>query len=653
MKKWRAIKRAVNDEIQVNSGRRNVAEILNGEDSDEESREAGSGEPFEHGVEEPGMESTAEERVIATFKDMKRRRDKPLFADMKMREFLQWWITTSGIKLKASNILLKYLKTNIDDTLPTDYRTILGTPSCQMLIDIPPGKYVHVGLEKALKRTLSGVETSPEELELQIFIDGVAISRSTSDGFWVIMVAIINLTESSTPKLVGIYEGKKKPDDFNELIYPFVMELLHLDKMGFINAKGEARRIKIKNFVLDAPARTGIKQVRHINGFYGCDICITQGEYIDNRMAYPDTDAPLRTDEEFRNRIYDEEYHKKESLLELLPAVDMIDSFPLDVLHCSYLGVMRWILSHLKTASKTLSKRDWEVMSSRIGKYRFAQPSEFQRRLRLFNEVGNFKGTEFRQYALFVAPILLKGIISDEKVDNLVKFQLASIIFTHSRFKEFYNQAHQMMKLFLDEFGELYHRRHLTYVFHALCHFQHFCEIYGPWEGFSTFKFESENFSLKKLVRSPNLRVTQIANRIEEACNAPKLKTTPHDHVNVTVRVPNEEGSYSKMKCFGLKFAVDEESESWILSKQREVLKIVRIKKGENNSVIIETKRIKRLQSLYDIVDTRRFHIFKIQKDFDTEPLLISPKDIDGKFWAFDIENGFHAMFPIYPESAK
>ena len=145
----------------------------------------------------------------------------------------------------------------------------------------------------------------------------------------------------------------------------------------------------------------------------------------------------------------------------------------------------------------------------------------------------------------------------------------------------------------------------------------------------STFKFESQIFSLKKLVRSPNLRLTQVANRIEELCNAPKLnENLPQFDVSVRL-LDSESESYRDMKCFGLKFSIEGEADCWVLSKQGEVLKIVSLKRSENDTVIIETKRVKKLCSLYDIVDSRRFNIFKIRKEFEDIQLQISLYDVD------------------------
>lgn len=162
---------------------------------------------------------------------------------------------------------------------------------------------------------------------------------------------------------------------------------------------GAQLQLFILNFVLDAPARTSCKAVKHINGYYGCDYCLAEGDCIDHRMAFLNHGAPLRTDKECRDRTYDD-YHKKESVLELLP-IDMVDHFPPDYLHCALLRIVDWILGYLRATSKILSSADYSEIAKRIETFRSTQPVEFQRKLRSFIEyLPLMKGTEFRQYLL-------------------------------------------------------------------------------------------------------------------------------------------------------------------------------------------------------------------------------------------------------------
>ena len=61
-------------------------------------------------------------------------------------------------------------------------------------------------------------------------------------------------------------------------------------------------------------------------------------------MIFPELNAPLRTDSDFRSRIY-ERHHKHDSILEEIIGIDMIKDFPIgDALHLIDLGITKRFL---------------------------------------------------------------------------------------------------------------------------------------------------------------------------------------------------------------------------------------------------------------------------------------------------------------------
>lgn len=135
-------------------------------------------------------------------------------------EFMAWWITATGAKRKASNYLLHYLKFKFNAKISTDYRTLLRTPRTPIAMVINPGSYIHLGVKNALHRLLSeAVPIKSVNILMQFFIDGLSISRSTKDSFWVVMVNIRKASAKRLiPKVIGVYYGLKKMIDFNEFL---------------------------------------------------------------------------------------------------------------------------------------------------------------------------------------------------------------------------------------------------------------------------------------------------------------------------------------------------------------------------------------------------------------------------------------------------
>lgn len=54
----------------------------------------------------------------------KRNHDVPEYIKLSPSEFMSYWITSTGAKRKASNMLLKYLKFKFDVDIASDYRTL-------------------------------------------------------------------------------------------------------------------------------------------------------------------------------------------------------------------------------------------------------------------------------------------------------------------------------------------------------------------------------------------------------------------------------------------------------------------------------------------------------------------------------------------------
>lgn len=603
-----------------------------------------------------------ENAEVVKISDNKRNRDVPGYVNLPPHEFMSWWIASTDAKRHSSNILLHYMKYHFGAEIPSDYRTLLKTPVKSVPLLIHPGNYMHVGVQLALHHLLcevSDVTTtfSTSVILMQFFVDGLRIKKSSRSGAWVIMMNIRHDVKKRlrlVPKVIGVYYGEKKPSDFNDFLWPFVMELLDLLDLG-IDFKNIQLKLKILNFVLDAPARCSCKMVKGVNGYFGCDVCIEEGEYIDNRMTFLDMSASERNNVDYRTRKYDDhDYHKMESVLELLP-IDMIEAFPLDYLHCVLVGVEKWILEHTCNAPKSLSTRDHKIIEQRINTFKSKQPREFQRKLRSFvEELAWMKGTEFRTYLLFVGPLLLRGIISEEKIANLLKLQIASIIFTHERFSEYYTEADTLMRMFVKEFSEIYHPRHCTYVFHSLGHMKKFVDIYGSWDNFSTFEYETYNAKVKSLIHGNVLPLTQLTNRIIEIYHSPKHDFGKSSY-NTEVKQRKADGSFVQLIYRGLYFNSEVEGQNYVLLKSGRSVELVSIYQDEVSSkIVLIGSPFKNCTSVFtDLVDTTRFNVFKCKLEFDAS-IDFDITDIDGKLWRLDIPDSLEsAFYPIYIEDGK
>ena len=89
-----------------------------------------------------------------------------------------------------------------------------------------------------------------------------------------------------------------------------------------------------------------MKQAKSHTGYYGCEKCFQRGTWA-GKMAFPDIDAELRTDERFkRGRGNNDPHHIGPVASPLLRCLDvkMVTQFPLDYMHMVCLGVTRRLL---------------------------------------------------------------------------------------------------------------------------------------------------------------------------------------------------------------------------------------------------------------------------------------------------------------------
>jgi len=94
-----------------------------------------------------------------------------------IKEKLQQWVLESNTSKNNVNKLLKILQSEGLD-LPTDVRTLMNTPRSHAIVEIPPGTYIHFGLEKMLLYfidTHKHILDNFNEINLSINSDGLPL----------------------------------------------------------------------------------------------------------------------------------------------------------------------------------------------------------------------------------------------------------------------------------------------------------------------------------------------------------------------------------------------------------------------------------------------------------------------------------------------
>ena len=551
---------------------------------------------------------------------------------------LGMWASSFGVSFVALSALLSILRV-FHPSLPKDPRTLLKTPRNTAVKSVEGGgSYFHFGIVNGLtlsKQLFSFLSSQIERIRvptvsLQINIDGLPLFKSASTQLWPILCRICTPVKSD-PFIVGLYCGEHKPLSLDDYLHDFVEEMVVLEQGPVdLNMAGQTFpvHVSLSCFICDTPARAFIKRVKGHSGYSGCDKCKQKGVH-EEKVIFPEVNAPLRTDREFAE-MSDRAHHtgNSPSPLSVLQFLGMVTQFPLDYMHLVCLGVTRrllmlWVKSPVSKGIR-LGPGVIAQISQSLCAFKEYIPREFSRKCRSLSEMERWKATEFRQFLLYSGVVALKGRIEKNMYLNFLLFSVGihCLVRPDLYSEDYIDYAHSLLCLFVKESANLYGTGFLVYNVHGLTHLAADSKRFGPLDSYSAFPFENFLGSLKKYVRKPQFPLQQIIRRIFErncqAVNSPpglkeinKSRCTPErQHKNGPVPVGFENcKQFKQIYCNGYFYSV---------SRGNNCIKI-------NNKIYL----IKNILCVDDI-DSPLFVIecFSRKRDFFDYPLRSSQLDI-------------------------
>ncbi|KAK4878778.1 hypothetical protein RN001_011284 [Aquatica leii] len=450
------------------------------------------------------------------------------------------WAQKYNIPNNATSDLLKLLQNYVGEDLPLDARTLLHTARVVNLKEVMPGQYYHFGLQQAIVHILSSQQNyfkNINVLEINVNVDGLPLSKSSSSQVYPILISIVG--EIKCVAMVGLYHGYDKPKNSNEFLYNFMQDAVKLTYNG-LEANGKHFQVKIKAIICDAPAKSFVKCIRGHTGYSSCSKCYIRGSFKDKMYFREIDNLVLRTDEQFRAKN-DEDHHTGYSILEEIPNLDMINSFPLDYMHLVCLGMVKKILyllcfgtpqTKIPHAKVTAISQSLLNLSSNI-------PIEFNRKPRSLSDLKRWKATEFRQVLFYTGPIIFKKHLSPDRYLNFLCLHVAFSILSSQRHSSLLPYATELLKFFVKTFQQLYGITNTSHNVHNLLHIADDVKLHGPIDNFSAFEFENFLQSILKSLRKNEKPLQQIVKRYSEkierlenrqaSTNLPLLK---HEHRN-------------------------------------------------------------------------------------------------------------------------
>ncbi|XP_032689875.1 uncharacterized protein LOC116853111 isoform X3 [Odontomachus brunneus] len=392
-----------------------------------------------------------------------------------------------------------------------DGRSLLNTPLKYVIKTIEIGEYIHFGLCNGIKEAILEKQILPSSIiEVAINIDGLPLSKSSSNSFWPILGCIVPYGKVF---IIGVYCGKEKPKNVNEFLHDFISETIDLYTNGIV-INNSQYQFKIKYFVCDAPAKSFILQCRGHTGYNSCTKCTVEGVFKQNRICFPEINAPKRTDEGYR--MQDDSYHMSYSVIEQIPGLDCVKDIVLDYMHLICLGVTRKLFNLWVNGSGTcrLQYRDIERISDALENMKQHTPKEFSRKPRSLKYLKVWKATEFRQILLYTGPKVLKSILPQDKYNLFISLHVAIRILSNESTKNAYMEyADKLLQHFIKSFGRLYGKHNISHNIHNLCHLTEDVKNFGILDNFSAFKFENFMQIVKKMIRESEKPLQQLFRR--------------------------------------------------------------------------------------------------------------------------------------------
>lgn len=200
----------------------------------------------------------------------------------------------------------------------------------------------------------------------------------------------------------------------------------------------------------------------------------------------------------------------------MLLKIGLISQFPADYMHSVCLGVVRKILFIWRDNSRRYGVKLQQI-NEKIKVLNIYWPKEFNRKPRSLSDLENWKAIEFRQFLLYVGPVVLQDTLPNKIFCNFMLLKYAVSILLSEKLNEQYNDyADNLLHIFVKHSVSIYGREFCIYNTHSLIHIAKDAKRFGSLNSINCFRFENFLGGLKRILRKPNLPLEQVVRRYLE-----------------------------------------------------------------------------------------------------------------------------------------
>ena len=562
-------------------------------------------------------------------------------------ETVRDWARTSSVKsMNALDKLLKGLHV-AHPTLPLSYKTLLETPTDLNLRELADGSLIWY---KGLKASLDAMELEEYLLQyrsitVDINIDELPLSKSSKLKFWHILGHLVG--SENEPFVISIYFSEWDPLDVHSFLHDYINDVEDLHQNGYMRGEN-MYGFRIRNYILDAPARSLIKCCVGHGGYGACEKCTVPGENVNDRIVYLDLDAPLRSDLSFSQQE-DRLHHISRPPLERL-GTGMVSQFRLDGFHLVWHGVFKRFVEALITwvGPWKLSLNAVNAISEVLIFLAEFCPSDFCRPPRNLNDWKLYKATEERRMCLYDGLLVLRDQV-DENVYKLyllleaAMYILCSPVFvvTHWEFAE------QCLRTFIQHAAVVFGQKFVVYNVHCLSHMAKECRDHGCLDSFSAFKFENELKTIKSSLKSCFKPLQQAALRNLERNRRVPVKLRTAENIVTLSRehaVVNEvvHGTHYQMLSIGslIKLRADNSKDSCFRTVAGDVFILKDIVKTRDSVYLIGYKFMEKGDFYNYPLPSSQLGILQLS-NLNNNVDVVSLQDVEAKCYLMPDGNNF------------
>lgn len=347
--------------------------------------------------------------------------------------------------------------------------------------------------------------------------------------------------------IAGLHCKDQKPNMY-EFLYPILNEISTLEKEPIKilhdNTVYEII-IVISHAVFDLPAKAQIQMLNQYNGKFSCSFCKhpgipkklkTNNKKTVYRYGKHVDEIDLRTNQEtlmtastVDNPEKPIEGVKGISCLSSLDNFDIIQSIPIDYMHCIPLGVFSKYSNLLLGPGNVgknfkISTGNRQILIDRIKEIK--RSSCITYRPKSLEQRSSFRAIELRNFLLYYVRFLFSGILPHIYVLHLELLSSATFILLKDVVTlEEIKQASKKLNTFCDQFEEYFEIDNVTMNVHLLRHIADCVINAGPIWANSMFGFEANHAVLKGYMHGAT--ISQIAERyILKKC-------LPHENMQI------------------------------------------------------------------------------------------------------------------------